>query len=682
MIELFGNMANDKVNRYNERLTTGALIGMLQDQWDDIVPMTVNHDSTKLIGFSRLFAAFIRGTTILTNQSFVPENRAEEKYLEATCGKRVIDKLVASHQEPYEKLLSLLGKGLLAKPRMHLTDSVAVIDEGLVARCVTSLWEQRDVDGLIPLKELEVVAPGIYKYGEYLLYAHPYFRRSLSRLNSLNIPFLMRLEEHSENAKIALDPDMIGLAGTETEWREYAYWWGPKFNDDLNSIPLGVTCHENTHYNSLTSPIIKTECGWYVQKGIRVFECEEITDVKNILNAEDIYGCRYVHSMQDTGNDSPHHLDGAIRAYDDEKMLIRLGCKIDEAERNSTYTKLWRIDGVIETPIWKELITHYYRDNPLVGEYFCGEKYSDHMQEATREDELFTPTTTIRDFIPIDIKAGDGPYLQISIKGKNELPKNTDIWVKPLLYTIDTKTISAVESETITLVKLLKRKEQKISFDSKRILQFNDTVDNFPIFVCAGYSYAKTVLESILELCAVWANESYDRIVSFTIAVNYESYEIDFSVMGHVNDIVSFFDKELVGLFPKKAEELIVWSEKAREKSEPFSMEFNTTKIQGLLNKNGVLHYSRKHIPAEYIENYDFDCSGMYAQLVLPHNIVNWINENGTVTASVVGLLEKTICNNCGKPYQNCNCIKFIDSEVTDIPSTKTLGLFWTDKMA
>ena len=93
MLELFGNMANDKVNRYNERLTTGAIIDMLQNQWNDFVPMTVNHDRTKLIGFSRLFSVFIRGTTILTNQSFLPESKAEEKYLEATCGKQVIDNL-------------------------------------------------------------------------------------------------------------------------------------------------------------------------------------------------------------------------------------------------------------------------------------------------------------------------------------------------------------------------------------------------------------------------------------------------------------------------------------------------------------------------------------------------------------------------------------------------------------
>lgn len=681
MIELFGNMANDKVNRYNERLTTGAIIGMLQKQWGDIVPLTVNHDNTKLVGFSKLYSVFIRGTTILTNQSFVPENKAEEKYLEATCGKRVIDRLISAHKEPYDELLSLLGEKL-SSPQMHITDSVAAIDKGIVAKCLPSLWAQRDDDGLIPIKALEIVSPGIYKYGEYLLYAHPYFRRSLSRLNSLNIPFLMRLQEHTENAKIALDPDMIGLAGTQTEWREYAYWWGPKFNDDLSSIPLGVTCHENTHYNALTSPIIRTECGWYVQNGIRTFECEEITDVKNIYNSNDLYGCRYVHSMQHTDTDAPHHLDGAIRAYDDEKMLIRMECNIDKAERNTTYTKLWRMDGIIETPVWKELITHYYRDNPLVGEYFCEEKYSHHIQEETTDGDSVIPAVTIHDFIPTEINSGDGPYLQIAIHETDEVPNSTDIWVKPLLYTIGKQNISAVENETVTLVKLLNKKGQSVAFDKKQILFYNDTVNNFPILVCKGPSNAKIALESILELCNAWLKEEYNRVTSFTLKVNYEMYSISISVLGHIKDIVEFFDGEIMGLFPQKSDQPITWCEKAREKSEPFSMEFNSTKIQSLLNRNGVLHYNRKYIPDEYIDKHSSDSTGAYAELILPENIVNWLVENGTVTATIVSLLEKTVCNNCGSDYQKCSCIKFIDDKVTDTPSMKVLGLFWTDRMA
>lgn len=53
-----------------------------------------------------------------------------------------------------------------------------------------------------------------------------------------------QVDRTTSSVKVAIDLDCIGLAGTEHEELEYQYWWGPKFNDDLNSIPLGVTVHE------------------------------------------------------------------------------------------------------------------------------------------------------------------------------------------------------------------------------------------------------------------------------------------------------------------------------------------------------------------------------------------------------------------------------------------------------
>mgnify|MGYP005831289865 CR=1 FL=1 len=68
----------------------------------------------------------------------------------------------------------------------------------------------------------------------------------------------------------------------------------------------------------------------------------------------------------------PYHLDGAIRAYTMEKMVQRLDVDIKHSGRDTQYTKIWRIDGDIEIALWKELITHYYRDNMQIGEYFGG----------------------------------------------------------------------------------------------------------------------------------------------------------------------------------------------------------------------------------------------------------------------------------------------------------------------
>lgn len=142
--------------------------------------------------------------------------------------------------------------------------------------------------------------------------------------------------------------DCIGLAGTEHREFEYAYWWGPKFNNDLNSIPLGVTRHENEHYNESLSEIRSTEFGWYIQDNNHTFECEEITDIPNLtVDGTDMYACRFVHSMVDKDTGVPDHLDGAIRAYTTEKMIERLDISIKESDRDTVYTKIWRIDGGI-----------------------------------------------------------------------------------------------------------------------------------------------------------------------------------------------------------------------------------------------------------------------------------------------------------------------------------------------
>ena len=68
------------------------------------------------------------------------------------------------------------------------------------------------------------------------------------------------------------------------------------------------------------SNIRQTEFSWYTQDERKTFECEEITDIPNIVSGGDeYYGCRFTHSMLDGESGLPYHLDGAIRAYTDEK---------------------------------------------------------------------------------------------------------------------------------------------------------------------------------------------------------------------------------------------------------------------------------------------------------------------------------------------------------------------------
>lgn len=56
MIIANGTVANDRVNKYGERLLPEAIFSAYQQQWMDVLPYTVNHDSTRRIGSSRIRA--------------------------------------------------------------------------------------------------------------------------------------------------------------------------------------------------------------------------------------------------------------------------------------------------------------------------------------------------------------------------------------------------------------------------------------------------------------------------------------------------------------------------------------------------------------------------------------------------------------------------------------------------
>ena len=79
MIIANGTVANDRVNKYGERLLPEAIFSAYHQQWMDVFPYTVNHDSTRRIGSSRISGIFIEpGATYLTNQMLIPENDAEK----------------------------------------------------------------------------------------------------------------------------------------------------------------------------------------------------------------------------------------------------------------------------------------------------------------------------------------------------------------------------------------------------------------------------------------------------------------------------------------------------------------------------------------------------------------------------------------------------------------------------
>src|SRR5579864_4899887 len=201
----------------------------------------------------------------------------------------------------------------------------ALVGEGLAKRCFPDLFAAEDKDGLIAASLLEPIQPGLYRRGPLVAFAHPFFRRSLSRLNNLNTSIKPGVTQHGAD-----DRQRLFSQVSRTE-----FWWQSRRND-----LLGVREH--------------------------IFEAEELREHYTFGSDDELYGCRYVHSIISEKTKKIEHLDGAIREYTDESLLERLEKDIAQAGRHTKYTKYWRADGILPLSNWKSLVYHHFRDNPLV----------------------------------------------------------------------------------------------------------------------------------------------------------------------------------------------------------------------------------------------------------------------------------------------------------------------------
>lgn len=278
-----------------------------------------------------------------------------------------------------------------------------------------------DKDGLTDyrylIQQLKVVGPGIFldEGRQLVLFAHRYFRRSLSHRNKLNEYFLTSFANAASTDKarprLRLDPDLVGHPADLKELLECEYWHGPLYSDDIESIPSGVTVHKASERTRAFEGVDKTQVWWKSPetrasdegaKNFRTLEIEELMDLPAAGLPGDRYGCRYAHAEYSMSDKFIAHFDGAIRAYPAEPYLTRIDLNIDHAGKHSEYTKLFRFDGELAIDSWKRLLSDYFRGNPLIPEYLGAspEGFSDEWADE-RAVELMPAESAATD-VPAD----------------------------------------------------------------------------------------------------------------------------------------------------------------------------------------------------------------------------------------------------------------------------------------
>lgn len=683
-----GIAATDGLNRKNHFMPLSALHEGYMKIWRNGVPTNLNHDSTKLMGWTKFTGIYLEpGKAYITNKTMFPEGKEEENELKKLRDAHFYHAYFAEHSSEFHELELKLGDALTEQKKIAPISAVAYHDEKILFRVFPELAKLINDDGLIELQYLEPVLPGVYKKGDFLVFAHRYFRRSFSIINGLNAEFLERLQtlpnQHSSlNVRIHLDFDLIGLAGTESPELEYAYWWGPHFDDDLDRIPIGVTRHANEEKEHIFSDLQFTEFGWYYQDNHKTLEIEEICDRPTIDSQGESYiGCRYVHSFLNPATNLPTHLDGAIRAYTDEKLVARLDMNLNHTTRDTVYTKLWRIDGDMPVPLWKELITHYYRDNYLIGEYFGGKDEKSDLHRKEDQEKVEKLPSPLSEFIPVTMCSGDG--LRVYYHYHSGITMDSyDIQVSSQEFMVfaatetDEEQSFIVEAETITVLKLIQRLGGNIKMPTYTRMTYGDAVLNFPIFWCRDTRAASLVQTAISELCTAWQANNNDRPISYTILINTgEDESVHISFAGHVSDFTTVFS-QLGTDFPEP-EKFLGWIEKLYHINNKFRTADLTPSLFELITKSGELRFQRRFVPSENIKKYTWNNGLVNPVLQISKETENQMQKY-RVSAVPVYIVRNSKCRRCGNEYCECDCIKFVDDTVEEVTSFQIVGSVWT----
>lgn len=360
-------------------------------------PAHIQHDLHRPVGWNKVLGQLIDGSMVRTIGLMHQVETNEEKAALAKLG----EKFWHHHHHAGKELLrdelsERVAPASLQGATYHRLEAYAVARSGLAAELYPELFdltsELVDKDGLTDylalVTRMKRLQPGVFLDPDrgLVLFAHRFFRRSLSHLNKLNDYFLasfdMTAKESSLNPRLRLDPDLLGHAQTVLHLMEREYWHGPKFSDDVVSIPPGSSEHKASERIRFFEGVDKTHFWWKrpeardqggTEVGYRTFEVEELIENVSGGLSDERYGCRYAHAEFSPAVSAITHFDGAIRAYPAEAYLERIEKTIDRAGKNSEYTKLFRFDGSLPVQRWKRLLSDFYRGNPLIPEYLGGD---------------------------------------------------------------------------------------------------------------------------------------------------------------------------------------------------------------------------------------------------------------------------------------------------------------------
>lgn len=668
---------NNLVNKYDFSFSIKSLSTQLLGHydWELGIPNFINHDMHRPFSWSRIHGLSIDNTKIgLFGEISIPETKIEKRLVHNLTQIYLRKTVFNITHEDKDKLKTLIGESVYSENIKFIRgECITAFDTNIALKKFPELFGdyENDKRSLVDLSTLDCIAPGVFLYNDLLVFAHRYFRRSLSPLNNLNTPLLKQLQTLSSNkdldVKILLDPHSLGLPGSYLEPVELDYWWGPKFDDSLKDISNGVSTHATSKEESFFNGISKTEFWWHEQNGIKSLECEETRDIPSaeMLELGNYYGFRYAHSML-TNQGIPNHLDGAIRLYDEDGFLSRLDTSIDKAGKNAQYFKLWRIDGEISVSMWKRILSDYYKDNRLIGEYFEGEDLKSEYITSNKKEFL----TKEKKYIYTPNK-DQGPSIYISIKNKDKNIQHDVIIYAEDLITDRFELHNTIDLKFIGLQKkLIEKFNSNLKTPSKCIvITYEDMNFRIPEVAFHGKDSITNAID-YLGIVRSYIRKTpliKESTITFTISIEYEYFILTISCITNKDDFLDLLSHS--DLFPKNHIDIHDWI--LRTQQSIININNKCCEPQTLF-----LRDKKIHIPLVMLSDYENSIKGNKIFVEFHEsNIDNVTGMKLNYKPAMLNEVKNATCAKCNISFFDCKCIhsKLIMDKFNH------LGIYWSE---
>lgn len=678
------------------------------------VPSNLGHDVHRPIGWMLPYALYFQPHLVRTvGELLLPESVADTQLI-VQAHKRAFANRQQLLGEPYlGPLAELLKKHATPACRYLYCESFSCIEPSLAKRVFPKLTKNLDDDGLVYLADLlqdfKYLGQGVFahKWQKLTVFAHPYFRRSLSRYNNFHFLFLDELLVHARNPhvrlRLRLDWDMVGYAPSFQHQLEYEFVRGPLYDDEIGAIPPGLTQYKSDAFERAYYGTSVTEFVWKATeesdgrplsapRRLHEFEMEEVKD-SEVPGTEE-FGCRYMHAIYDKTAATFEHFDGAIRFYEFEQMVARTEVAMDEAGRLTRYVKLFRIDDPLRLDArrtgkglalreWKSLVTKYMQGNPQVYEYFGEEKPG---QAHLLEEE---PKSVREALLPASMAAGQGIRLLFSLHAPSELPAEERVVTgREQVTSSDGSVKAALEYDIIEVKKALRALGTDLVIPTDVVLVYaEDGYWNIPTINHGGPDPQVAISVTIKALRTLFeasVTRDHDQVIAFTLAWVMADKEARLSVLGHVTDIANWL--QAVTALPVQRKPFEKWlQQQEKYLNKVVTTEPEWPKLDQLAKSDGVLFIPRRLVDRSWLTRVWVEGNDLKYELAIP--------EDGADIAAAVTRQELAvttiwqagtmICSKTGMDYWVSPHSKNLDPDVRAIVKGGTpMAFCWTDRPA